>query len=566
MEAQSKTSHRRRGSGGPASSPTFPIGVLLWFIALALAVAGEGMGNWAIGAAVAGAACVGWALTQNYSWIEQTFLHRRFALGINNLILILGVTGILGLLNVIAYRHNAQYDFTKDRKFSLSDQTLKILGGLDQSLEVMAFFIEGSPDDQRGQRAGQERTMVKNLLERYAAASPKFTFRMIDPEKDPTLTKQFNITYNGTTILKSSTRDVRIEPDKMFEYNRSMFNQRLQAFNGEQVITSSILDLTSGAVRTVVFLEGHGERTVDSEDRGGLAAMKEYLLRDQYKIDKVNLLTKPEIPAGASVLVIAAPKGALDSKEIAIIDKHMADGKAVLFLLDSDTPPTLRALLKKYGVETSRTLVVDPARHLHPLFGGTPVIPQPEFGSHPLVDPLKEKKRSVLMPWSTLLKGDAANAEVKGLTYHELLKTSGDSWAEVDVESNTAQFDNGKDTKGPCTVAYAIGKEESTPPANPGEAPKPAKVTNRLIVFGSVEFASNAWAEKGGNIDLFMNAVNWLSGETDRISIRPKSEDVPKLEVEVAQYANRILYATMLLLPGFIFGLGGWIWWRRSSL
>lgn len=566
-------SQSRTGVGTPANSAAMPAGIFLLFVAVALATAGEDLAGWAWGIAAVGAIALGYSLTVNYKWVERTFFHKRFALGINNLVLILAVTGILGLVNVIAYRHNAQYDYTKDRKFSLSDQTLKILGNLKETLEVTAFFIEGSPDDQRGQRAGQERTMVKNLLERYGKASPKFKFKMIDPEKEPMLTKQYNITFNGTTLLKAQNRDVRIEPDKMFEYSRNPFSQRLQTFNGEQVLTSAILDVTSGTVRTVYFLEGHGERSPDNDDRGGLAAIKEYLLRDQYRIEKINLLTKPEIPADCSVLVVAGPKGKFDPRELGVLDKYVADGRSVMLMVDADTPQPLRDLLKKHGIESARNLVLDPARYLHPLFGGSPIIPQPEFLAHEIVDPLKEKKRSVLMPWSTnLIKVATETPEMKGYTFHDLLKTSPESWAEITVEATSAAFEEGKDTKGPCTVAWAFGKETGAepPPPNPMAPQQPPvekkEVSHRGVVFGSSEFATNAYAEKGGGIDLFLNAVNWLSGETDRISIRPKSEEVPKLEVEVAGYANRILYATMLIIPGFIFGLGAFVWWRRSSL
>ncbi|MBI4871471.1 MAG: Gldg family protein [Candidatus Riflebacteria bacterium] len=569
MDPKQPSTPRRLGTGGPASSVALPAGIFLLFAGAAIALVDPELAGWAIGVATAGALALGYALVVNYTWLERTFFHRRFGLSINNLILILAVIGILGMLNFIAYRRNVPYDFTQDRKFSLSDQTLKILDGLTQDIEILAFFIEGQLGDQRGQRASQERVMVQKLLDRYAKSSKKVTYKLIDPEKEPILTKQYEITYNGTTVLKSGDRKVRVETDKMFEYNRSFFSQRLQAFNGEQALTSAILDLTSGTVRTLYFLEGHDERNIDGNEDTGLAAVKEYLLREQYRLEKLSLLKTPQIPANCSVLIVAGSRRNLPPQEVDILDKWMSAGNSVLFLVDLDTPRGLQDLLRKHGIDTGRNIVLEPNLRVPEVFGGSPMIPIPDYATHAIVDPLKEKKRALQMPSCTNLARAAETPESKGFTYHELVKTSPDSWAEVTLDNPRAAFDQGTDVKGPCTLAYAFGKEETPPPpANPMEAkPQEPKVSSRAVVIGSTSFITNAWVERSpNNIDLFVNAVNWLSGETGRISIRPKSEEAPKLEAEVAQYANRILYATMLIIPGFIFALGLYIWWRRSSL
>ena len=49
------------------------------------------------------------------------------------------VLGILGALNYLACRHTKQFDLTKDQRYSLSDQTQKILGGLKEDVKIPYF-------------------------------------------------------------------------------------------------------------------------------------------------------------------------------------------------------------------------------------------------------------------------------------------------------------------------------------------------------------------------------------------------------------------------------------------
>ena len=43
-----------------------------------------------------------------------------------------------------------------------------------------------------------------------------------------------------------------------------------------------------------------------------------------------------------------------------------------------------------------------------------------------------------------------------------------------------------------------------------------------LVVAGDADFVSNGFFGWQGNGDLFLNSVNWLTGQADLISIRPK--------------------------------------------
>ena len=66
----------------------------------------------------------------------------------------------------------------------------------------------------------------------------------------------------------------------------------------------------------------------------------------------------------------------------------------------------------------------------------------------------------------------------------------------------------------------------------------------------------------GGNRDLFLNMMSWLSSDEDLISIRPKDPEDRRLTLNAAQM-SRIFYATVLGFPLLIIAGGTYVWWRR---
>lgn len=572
MKGHTRTStapSAQRGSFySTARGITFPLGAFLLFLAMTVA-SFQGQESTVTRVLLSlGVILMVAAAISNWAWFTSRLFSRATGYGLNNLILILAVVAIAGLCNYVMQRHNTRVDMTADRRFSLSDQTLKVLERLDDPVECQAYFLEGGQEDQRKQRASVENTLMRRLLERYAEASSKFTFRMIDPEKDPIATKAAGVKYNATVILKTKDKEVTIDPDKMFEYNRSLFAQRLQQFRGEQALTSALLDLTTGAVRTVYFLEGHGERSLDDDGDRGYSTMKEYLLRDHYRYESLNLYLKPEIPENCTVLVVAGPVQPFQETELAAIEKYLDAGRSALFLLDLDAPQGLRELLAKYGITSKRSILIDPSRCVQSLFRErfvTQIVP--EYGDHEITADLKENKRFAMLPNSTLIEKKAS--EKGTYTYYPLLSTSGESWAETQLDQPRASLDPSVDTKGPVQVAYAFdkpGEKTGGEEEDKGEDAHTPDTVSRCVVFGNVDFAANRNLGQPANIDLFMNSINWLSGETDKISIRPKSEEIPRLDPTVTEAASRIFTGTMVLLPGFFFALGGFVWWRRSRL
>ena len=109
----------------------------------------------------------------------------------------------------------------------------------------------------------------------------------------------------------------------------------------------------------------------------------------------------------------------------------------------------------------------------------------------------------------------------------------------------------------PCRRRSA---DETPAPDKPADdAPKPE---TRIVVIGDSDFATNSALGIQGNKDLFMNIMGWLSQQENLISIRPKEPQDRRVTMTETQQTN-VLWLSLLVIPGLIFGSGVYTWWRR---
>ena len=85
-----------------------------------------------------------------------------------------------------------------------------------------------------------------------------------------------------------------------------------------------------------------------------------------------------------------------------------------------------------------------------------------------------------------------------------------------------------------------------------------------MVVIGSSGWLQNKAIPDSNSPDFFLNTLNWLAGESAKISVRPRQIRASKLSW-TPEEANIIFYASVLTLPELIliFGLAIWQWRRR---
>src|SRR6202034_1561179 len=108
---------------------------------------------------------------------SQWLKARQTKYGAYAAIYLLVVLAIVVVVNILADRYNKSFDTTSNKRYSLSDQTKKIVGGLKQNATITYF--NQSTRFQEG----------KDLLDEYANLSPKVRIAYVDPDKSPELAR-----------------------------------------------------------------------------------------------------------------------------------------------------------------------------------------------------------------------------------------------------------------------------------------------------------------------------------------------------------------------------------------
>jgi ABC-type uncharacterized transport system involved in gliding motility auxiliary subunit len=203
------------------------------------------------------------------------------------------------------------------------------------------------------------------------------------------------------------------------------------------------------------------------------------------------------------------------------------------------------------------------------LFEGPTLGVQPitkTYGTHPITQNFRDY---TAYPQTRTVEPDAAGK--KGLTATALVKTSPSSWAETKVDlvfskEPTAALDP-EDRKGPLSIAVAIEAKLRDLGIEPPPAPEGQKAADeaRLVVFGTHMFADNRQlAESHLNGDLFLNAVGWLVGQEELVSIRSRSVRASRAEMTAGQMIQ-VFYLSVLIIPQIMIVTGIAVWWRRKS-
>ena len=295
-------------------------------------------------------------------------------------------------------------------------------------------------------------------------------------------------------------------------------------------------------------------------------------------MDKIVLVQKPEVPADATVLVVAGPRTDFLPPEIDAVKKYVAKGGKVLVMLDPPDDPTkgmpvLDGFLKEWGFNVGTNIVVD-ASGIGQLLGTDASVPvAASYPSHAITTNFQ-----LMTAYPLARSVDAVEGGANGHTPQSLVQTSAQSWAEADIaalskgDGRVALNPEKGDKPGPISLGAAVSAPATEAPAKPAEAkpdptanantPEPPKPESRIVVIGDSDFASNGILGVQGNRDFFLNSVNWLAQQENLIAIRPREPEDRRLTL-TADAQSRIFLLSVFLLPGLVFAAGIYSWYGR---
>lgn len=456
---------------------------------------------------------------------------------LNKLLTLVILIIVLIFANILSERIPWKYDMTFEKIFSLSEQTHKVLDNLDQEVNITAFYQEGKED-----------ATVKALLGEYVKHSEgNIVVQFADADTNPLLAKKYDRDnkglFNETIVFESEETVKKVTGSDIYSLNDAYG----KAFSGEQQFTGAILYVTSPDLSKFYFLEGHQETNPEES----LFKLKSKIESEAGTVESLNLIKSGGVPEDADVLVVVSPKRDLGIDEKTMLKNYLAEGGKALFLFDVLGPDTeltnFMELMKFYGIGIKNNFIVEEDDYC--FYSGNKMFLVPYYESHSIVESLSSQNMAIIFPYT--LRLEKLETDDRNLILEPILTTSEVSWARYNVTDGAPSKTN-NDVSGPCVVAYAATRDNTDDRFG----------DTRIIVTGNARFIENSMLDIQGNVDLFMNSVNWVQGKKEAISIRPKMMNSNRMIVRGAGYIV-LLIVSVLVIPMTAFGTGLIIWLRR---
>jgi ABC-type uncharacterized transport system involved in gliding motility auxiliary subunit len=460
---------------------------------------------WLVGV---GAALVVLSLLVYLKDARATLRGRTARYGLNTAIMILLLLGIVVIVEAVSYRHNARLDLTENRRNSLAPQTIQLLRDLKADVSAVAFFRS----DQPGKRTAED------LFKQYSRyAGGRFSWKVVDPDREPGLARRYNVETYGTVVLETKDKSEKVTDAE------------------EEKVTNGLVRLTRAGKRVVYVIQGHGEHELASTDRAGFSEAKKALEGANYEVKPLALAREGKVPEDAAVVIDPGPRTDPLAPEVDALAAYLARGGKLLVMVNPFQNEGMKKFLAGYGVDLGDDLVIE-SNPIGQLFGIGPEVPLvQQYEPHPITRDMGGI--TTLFPLTRSVS--PAKTPPPGLNVQPLIKTSPQSWGETDRAAlNRGQANpDDKDVKGP-PVAVVVTKDKA-----------------RLVVFGTSTFASNQFLNLQGNRDLFLNTVSWLAEQEDQISIRPKETKSTPVFL-TAQQGWLVFLLPVVVLPAIVLAGG----------
>ncbi len=483
----------------------------------------------------------------------------RLQIGLNVIVQVAVIIVLAAMVNYLAYEHYRRWDYSRDKKFALSEKTKHFLDSIKGKVRVTVFFGAQNPI------SGD----VQSLLTEYQYASHgKIDVEYVDPERNLTRAKELFDKYKVVTdesvlIVDYHGRSKTVKASEMAEMSQpnplAGEQPQVTAFKGEQAITGAMIDVVEGKKNSVGYLVGHKEPPLSGQSP--ISVLKTFIENENIQFKELNLFEVPAIPDDIKVLMIAGPQYDFSDREMKMLrDFWKKDGR-ILFLVDpAAKTPKLLGFLGELGVK------VDDDRLMAMVKTGIEEVARVRdvvahfLDNSPITKMLGDVRAPFFGPTSSLTL-DSERVAAANIHLTPLAEAEKGYWGERDYDSNDdalLQFDPAKDKGDPLTIAASI--EEG------GSADERVQISSaRLVVAANSTFIQdNALTQDQQGLDFISGSLNWLLSREQLIGIAPK---VPQpltftLDEKALRSLRWIILVFMPLVPAV---LGLLIWWRRRA-
>ena len=506
-------------------------------------------------------------------------------------------------------------DLTEEKIYTVSPAAKKVLERLEVPIKV-TYYV--SPREELPAPMKTIARDVADILAEFAALSPKFTYQIVDPTKDPDLIPKLRqkgiVPFAVQTIERDEVSVKRIYSalsisylDKKEEIIPEVMPGNLGTL--EYDIISRIYKLTLKEKPLIALFS-----PVPTASPFGLGPQDPYrTLRDVlsysgFELQSISLTEKDPIPKKASLLLVVDP-GKLNDRQLYEIENFLRRGRPVIiaaqgFKYSYNPGPEGEILafpikkdldinrwLKRFGLEIDERELFDEqsvvlALSIPRRIGMfTAIVRQPvRFPMQiEVLPPQMNQNLSVtstlsglLYLWGSALKIDQQKLEAKGLKLEELFHSSPRSWLSPYRPGplRAEELHPGpKDPKGPFSLAVLVSgvfpktfakippwpegeKKEKKTDTKSSQEPSFEPKEAYLALVGSSEMFAESAIQAFSNAAFLANLVESLTLGEELLYIRAKTQ-VQRYLREVSDREKLFWRAVVMFLsPALWVGFG----------
>ena len=452
--------------------------------------------------------------------MEEKILNKGFKIkrGFYSVFFMFFFVAVLVLANLIIQNYDFKYDLTKEKFYSLSEQSLKIINDLKEKINI---YVLSAPEENN--------FMVNKLLEKYKSKNINLEYK--SQEKVSVFKKKFENggeIPDGSIIVEAKNKFKIIKPEDFFEYDidYTTFQQKLKGINIEPEITNAIYYVTNDFSPKIYKLIGHGEEDLND-------IYKKQIEFAGYELKDLDLLNEKKVPDDCEILFITTPEKDWTEQEKNLIDDYLSEHSVIIFMdLTNKSFENVNALTKKYGFEFRNNLVIENSGENFLRDYKTYLIPN--YTQNEICDKLQDKKYKLLVPFCQhIFINHDDNIKV-------LLESSKDSYAKINPDSKNIEKAK-NDLSGPLNLAICFSKDKT-----------------KIIAVGSkyiLDPEINNFV-RGSNLDFLISALNNLCANKNKsLYVPPKNYDNKYISFTHNQ-ALIISFTSIIIIPLIIFVVG----------
>jgi len=470
--------------------------------------------------------------------IKASFASKKFKGGAYATAISTIVIAMVLLVNIFVSKLDLKVDVSSENMYTLTTETKDYVKGIGDDITIFYMAQTGSED-----------VTEKGIVDKYATVSDHLSVVYKDPVQYPQFSSQYvddTVTQNSIIVVNNTNGRAKYVDNKdMYKYDvdYTTYESTVTAIDVEGQVTSALQYVTTKDLPVMYTVEGHGETAIADTLASSIAKVN-------VTTNTLATLTVESIPEDCSILLIDAPQTDYSEDEVAMIKKYLAAGGDAIILVDYGVEglKNFNSLVNYYGISFVDGMVLEgSAGHYMGQYVNNLV---PTIESHNITSSIKSSKKSIVVPAAIgIQKLDSARSSI---TMEPLLTTSDSSYSKLDLNSTNVEKEDG-DIAGPFYLGVAITETYND-------------VETKLVVYGSSYLIHEDMVSYTsiGNLDLFINSVNFISNHVSSLAIRTRSYTQEYLTLNAAQ-VNFWAATVVIIIPVLILAVGGFICIRRRK-